>query len=458
MNPTIQRFNVISLLLLCFITVSAFAQNQENNKKDTIKIITSPHVIKKTTVVKITDTLIKKEKAPIYIIDGKESGNDNINTISPNDIAKIDVLKGESATKLYGKKGANGVVLITTKSLAKQDGKTIGDTAKSKTVKVTAKLGHDKNDKNNKEEEMNIVIDGDHVMINGEEVNENDPRINGSGNKRVKIQRMITAPKKVDGFKLDKNFKLNEDNEEGDEDDFEGLVTDMPPTNKAFLGVITESTEKGAKVKDVNEGSPAAKAGIQVDDIITQVQEGKITGPEDLYATIGKYKPEEQVNINLIRNDKKMTVVATLAKNKNQVPPQVQFFNFGEPEMNNGRGNQRRPGFNFELPNMPELNGIMDRYVRKPKLGITIEDLEAGEGVKITSVTEGSPAEKAGLQKNDVITSVNDKKVKDVDGIKPIISGNNNADGSTLKFNINRNGKANVIEVKFPKKLKTADL
>ncbi|MEI7959612.1 MAG: PDZ domain-containing protein [Chitinophagaceae bacterium] len=454
MNPTIQRFNVISLLLLCFITVSAFAQNQENNKKDSIKIITSPHVIKKTTVVKITDTLIKKEKAPLYIIDGKESGNNNINTISPNDIAKIDVLKGESATQLYGKKGANGVVLITTKSLAKQDGKTIGDTAKSKTVKVTAKLGHDKN---NKEEEMNIVIDGDHVMINGEEVNENDPRINGSGNKRVKIQRMITAPKKVEGFKLDKNQKNNEDKEEGDEDDFEGFMTDMPPANQAFLGVITESTEKGAKVKDVNEGSPAAKAGIQVDDIITQVKEEKITGPEDLYATIGKCKPDEQVNINLIRNDKKMIVAATLAKNKNQ-GPQVQFFNFGEPEMNNGRGNQRRPGFNFELPNMPELNGIMDRYVRKPKLGITIEDLEAGEGVKITSVTEGSPAEKAGLQKNDVITSLNDKKVKDVDGIKPIISGNNNVEGSTFKFNINRNGKATVIEVKFPKKLKTADL
>ena len=454
MNPTIQRFNVIILLLLCFITVSAFAQNQENNKKDSIKIITSPHVIKKTTVVKITDTLIKKEKAPLYIIDGKESGNNNINTISPNDIAKIDVLKGESATQLYGKKGANGVVLITTKSLAKQDGKTIGDTAKSKTVKVTAKLGHDKN---NKEEEMNIVIDGDHVMINGEEVNENDPRINGSGNKRVKIQRMITAPKKVEGFKLDKNQKNNEDKEEGDEDDFEGFMTDMPPANQAFLGVITESTEKGAKVKDVNEGSPAAKAGIQVDDIITQVKEEKITGPEDLYATIGKCKPDEQVNINLIRNDKKMIVAATLAKNKNQ-GPQVQFFNFGEPEMNNGRGNQRRPGFNFELPNMPELNGIMDRYVRKPKLGITIEDLEAGEGVKITSVTEGSPAEKAGLQKNDVITSVNDKKVKDVDGIKPIISGNNNVEGSTFKFNINRNGKATVIEVKFPKKLKTADL
>lgn len=446
MQSTIKSFKVICFMLLSVMTVNAFAQSQENNKK--------------ATVIKITDTLIKKtDKAPLYIIDGKETSLQNINDVSPNDIEKIDVLKGESATQLYGKKGANGVVLITTKSLAKQNGKTIGDTTKSKTVKVTAKLSHDKNDKTNKEEEMNIVVDGDHVIINGVEVDENDPRINGSGNKRVKIQKMITGPKKVEGFKLDKNFKLKDDNEEDDEDDFEGLVTDMPPANKAFLGVITATSEKGAKVKEVNEGSPAAKAGIQVDDIITQVKDEKITGPEDLYATIGKYKPEEQVNITLIRNDKKMTVVATLAKNKNQGPPQVQFFNFGEPDnLNKGRGNLRRPGFNFEIPNMPELNGIMDRYVRKPKLGITIEDLEAGEGVKITSVTEGSPAEKAGLQKNDVITSVNDKKVKDVDGIKPIISGNNNLEGSTFKFNINRNGKANVIEVKFPKKLKTADL
>jgi len=457
MNTTIKRSNVICFMLLCFITTSAFAQKQGNDKKDTLKIITSPHVIKKATIVKITDTLIKKENAPLYIIDGKESPNDKFNSISPNDISKIDVLKGESATKIYGKKGTNGVILITTKSLANNESKKDTDTTqKSMTVKVTAKTNPDKNNKNNKEE-MNIVIDGDHVMINGEEVAENDPRINGSGNKRIKIQKMITAPKKVQGFKLDRNNKLQEENDEMEEDDMEEMDTPTPPMNKAFLGVVTASTEKGAKVKEVSEGSPAAKAGIQADDIITQVKDEKVTGPEDLYAVIGKYKPEEQVNISLLRNDKKMTVLATLAKNKNNQPP-VQFFNFGEPEMNNGRGNQRRPGFNFELPNIPELNGIMDRYVRKPKLGITIEDLEVGEGVKITSVTEGSPAEKAGLEKNDIITSLNDKKVKDVDGIKPILNANNNLEGSSFKFNINRNGKANVVEVKFPKKLKTADL
>jgi hypothetical protein len=49
---------------------------------------------------------------PLYVIDGVET--DNIEIINPNYIKSIDVLKGESGTKLYGDKGKNGVVLITT--------------------------------------------------------------------------------------------------------------------------------------------------------------------------------------------------------------------------------------------------------------------------------------------------------------------------------------------------------
>ena len=85
-----------------------------------------------------------------------------------------------------------------------------------------------------------------------------------------------------------------------------------------------------------------------------------------------------------------------------------------------------------------------------------MEDVEENEGVKISSVSENSPAAKAGLKEDDIITEVNDKKVKDVDGIKPIIKGA--SEGTVFKFNITRNGKKSVIEVKIPKKLKTADL
>jgi len=55
---------------------------------------------------------------PLYIVDGKITRE--INQIPPRDIESIDVLKDISATALYGAKGKNGVILITTKSKAYQ--------------------------------------------------------------------------------------------------------------------------------------------------------------------------------------------------------------------------------------------------------------------------------------------------------------------------------------------------
>ncbi len=50
---------------------------------------------------------------PLYVIDGVPAGG--LNTISPNDIESIEVLKDASASAIYGSRAANGVVLITTK-------------------------------------------------------------------------------------------------------------------------------------------------------------------------------------------------------------------------------------------------------------------------------------------------------------------------------------------------------
>jgi hypothetical protein len=52
---------------------------------------------------------------PLYIVDGKEASDAEFKAIKPADIQKIDVLKNESATKVYGDKGKNGVVVITLK-------------------------------------------------------------------------------------------------------------------------------------------------------------------------------------------------------------------------------------------------------------------------------------------------------------------------------------------------------
>ena len=74
---------------------------------------------------------------PLYVVDGVPIDNSNrgsagrwggydrgdgIQNINPNDIEEISVLKGPSAAALYGQRGANGVVLITTKSGEAQQG------------------------------------------------------------------------------------------------------------------------------------------------------------------------------------------------------------------------------------------------------------------------------------------------------------------------------------------------
>ena len=56
---------------------------------------------------------ITQDNSPLYIVDGFPV--DGISDISPSDIASIDVLKDASSTAIYGARGANGVVIITTK-------------------------------------------------------------------------------------------------------------------------------------------------------------------------------------------------------------------------------------------------------------------------------------------------------------------------------------------------------
>jgi len=231
---------VSSFLMVCVIAQISFAQTStnENLKLD----------LKKPTVVVVKgnpkDTSIAvKGETPLYIVDGKEIKN--INEISPNDIEKIDVLKGASATKLYGKKGAKGVVVITTKKNAKAS----KDNKDQKEVTVTVRtqegriLKNDKEDKKENdaitEERVNVLIDGDKIIINGEEVGENDPRINGQGKNGVILKRIMTPRgnskenKIVEGKPLDLNI-----------DDVLSFATPAQ-SNAAFLGVISEENELG---------------------------------------------------------------------------------------------------------------------------------------------------------------------------------------------------------------------
>jgi TonB-linked SusC/RagA family outer membrane protein len=58
---------------------------------------------------------ITGDNSPLYIVDGVQVEN-GLSVISPQDIQSIDVLKDAAATAIYGARGANGVIVITTKS------------------------------------------------------------------------------------------------------------------------------------------------------------------------------------------------------------------------------------------------------------------------------------------------------------------------------------------------------
>ena len=67
---------------------------------------------------------INASSNPLYVVDGVVM--ENIDVMNPNDIKSVEVLKDASATAIYGARGANGVILITTERGGTREGITIG--------------------------------------------------------------------------------------------------------------------------------------------------------------------------------------------------------------------------------------------------------------------------------------------------------------------------------------------
>ncbi len=316
---------------------------------------------------------------------------------------------------------------------------TIGANAQTKEKAPAAKEKQESitiRKKSDSKEKVTIVIDGDNITVNGkpvEDMKSEDIEIlrnKGIGPLMPRIRARI-APMMNGGMKM-----LREAN------------------NRAFLGVVTEKTEKGAKINSVEKESAAEKAGLKKDDIITKVGDTKIEGSDDLYEAIGKFKPEEKVNITYLRDGKENKITATLGKNA----AADMVFNFNNKDFNfdNKQFKFDSKDFNFEMPRITGPNGMDIMYNRKPRLGLEIQDVEEGKGVKVLDVDSDTPASKAGLQKDDVITEIDGTVIASVDDLREKIRGKK--EGDSFKITFRRNGNTQTADIKFPKKLKTADL
>ncbi len=279
--------------------------------------------------------------------------------------------------------------------------------------------------KSDKNEKLTVVVDGDKITVNGkplEDLKDSDIEVlrNEDIHPLMSHLRGRIAP-------MSGNINLFGES-----------------ANRAFLGVVTEKTDKGAKINSIEKASAAEKAGLQKDDIITKVGDTKIEGSDDLYDAIGKYKPEEKVTITYLRNGKEATITATLGKTSDT---RVFSFNGNDYQFN-------MPDINLNSPGWKGMDFTVN--TRKPRLGLQIQDLAEGKGVKVLDVDDDTPAAKAGLQKEDIITEINGKPISSVDELRDSLKDRKEGDKVSIVFQ--RDGKTQSATIQFPKRLKTANL
>lgn len=132
-NPKINYFSRVLAFLIVMVTAAAFTirtKNIANNQSGKADISNPASIFSQPlSDPSYTDTIPKKnetntlllingidpEKSPLYILNGKEITGAEMKKISPETIESINVLKDKTATDIYGPKGVNGAVEITTK-------------------------------------------------------------------------------------------------------------------------------------------------------------------------------------------------------------------------------------------------------------------------------------------------------------------------------------------------------
>jgi serine protease Do len=321
--------------------------------------------------------------------------------------------------------------------------------------------------KGDKEVKVIVEVKGDEVLINGKpmaEYKDDDVTIRKRKVRVLGNNRTIT----MDG-NMGNGFTL-EGFGEGMDLPFWSDDKDAKEIKYTFLGVTTDNDDEGAKITSVNKESSAEKAGLKEGDIITKVGDKKIDGPSELSEAIRALKPNDEVKITYKRGGKEATTKAKLGE---KVEKGIRVFSMS-PGSGGGTWNQHFdsefPGQNrvIAVPRMPRaprgkisqdfnFDAMADNYrfaFGRPKLGLKIQDLEEGEGVKIINVEEETAAAKAGLKEGDIITEINGKKVSNTDDAREQLKPTDDKKPYSIKAK--RGGSEMNFEVKIPKKIKTA--
>ncbi len=177
---------------------------------------------------------------------------------------------------------------------------------------------------------------------------------------------------------------------------------------------------RGVGIEKVFENSPAAKAGLQSNDVVIKFNGENVTSINKLTRLINEVAPDHQAKITVLRGGSEREINVTLGKRE------MPKFQNGEFNLENLPALPAIP----ELPNTPlppmkdgEPNIFIFRSGANRQIGIGVSPLTKqlgiyfgvteGNGLLINDVREDSPAAKAGLKAGDVIIEVDGKQVNE---------------------------------------------
>ena len=251
---------------------------------------------------------------------------------------------------------------------------------------------------------------------------------------------------------------------EDDPNEAQGDVQVFLGTDGSWLGVETSEVtqqkakdlklpaERGAVVGKVLTDSPAAKAGLQQNDVITEINGQRVEGTAQFRRMLHEIPAGRSVQLTVWRDGRSQTVTATV----------------GKSEGRRGSGMMNGPGvFSFRMPNIPEmpeiaglgdLNNLVVMAPGQTRLGINAEDLQGdfgnyfgapdGEGVLVREVFPDSPAAKAGLKAGDVITSVGGDRIRTASELREKLRSGK--DAKSLSLGVLRNKSSLTLSVELP--------
>ena len=211
------------------------------------------------------------------------------------------------------------------------------------------------------------------------------------------------------------------------------------------------SAERGVVLGRIVPDSPAAKAGLKENDVVTEINGQRVEGAAQFRRMIHEIPAGRSIQLTVWRDGRTQAISATLGKSEERhhamkmVTPTPGTFAFRMPEIP-------------EIPPM-EWNGAM-LAGGQPRLGIDAEDLSGqlgaffgapdGEGILVRDVYSGSPAEKAGVKAGDVITSLNGDRIRTVGDLREKLSAKRDDKDRTVKLGVLRNKSEISLAVELP--------